>query len=56
MAVTLGAKLSVGFQGVVAATLVVARWADVASRVLEVGVGSPGSHTLLMDGGVGLAR
>lgn len=52
----LTAELGAGFQGVVAATLVVARWADAAPRVLEVGVGSPGGHTLLVDRGVGLAR
>lgn len=56
VAATLGAELGAGFQGMITATLVVARWANATSWVLEVGVSGPGGHTLLVHRGVGLAR
>lgn len=56
VATAVGVELGAGLQGVVTASLVVARWANAASWVLEVGVGSPGGHTLLVDGRIRLAR
>lgn len=55
VAAALGGKLGAGLQGVITSALVMARRADAASWVLEVGVGSPGCDALLVDRGVGLA-
>lgn len=56
VATALGVELGAGFQGVVTASLVAARWANAASWVLEVGVGGPGGHALLVDRRIRLAR
>lgn len=56
VAAALGVELGAGFQGVITASLVVTRWANAASWVLEVSIGGPGGHTLLVHGRIRLAR